>query len=149
MALISYAYTDGMTFGPLQTQTHETGSTMGVDVQQRRSCSPRSMYSLATAVSIRHICVVPGSNMLEAWDRQHQGGCTNGHPIQALHFQHRAGTLFFLFSKVGVCYYRFFQSHSDLIQSHCGHGHGDTVPPQKLDRERPQVTDGPHQENGI
>ena len=149
MALISYAYTDGMTFGPLQIQTHENGSTMGADIQQRRSCSPRSMYSLATVVSIHQICVVLSSDTPEAWNRQHQGGCTNGHPIQALHFQHRAGTLFLLFSKVGVCYDRFSQSHSDLLQSYRGHGHGDTVSPQELDREGPQVTDGPHQENGV
>ena len=69
MALIFYAYTDGMTFGPLQTQTHENGSTMGVDAQQRRSCSPRSMYSLATAVGANYMHASLSAEVLKAWDR--------------------------------------------------------------------------------
>jgi hypothetical protein len=68
MALLSHAYTDEMALGPLQTPMHENGSAMGVDVQQQRSCSPRSMYSLAAAVGIHHICIAPSSDTLEAWD---------------------------------------------------------------------------------
>jgi hypothetical protein len=51
MTLLSYAYTNKMTFAPLQTSTHEKGPVTGTEVQQQRCCSPRSMYSLAAAVS--------------------------------------------------------------------------------------------------
>ena len=65
------------------------------------------MHSLATTVCIHYVCVVPGSDTLEAWDRRHQGGRTNRHPIRALHFQYRIRTLFLLHRKVSVYRHRF------------------------------------------
>ena len=46
-----------MTFAPLQTSMREGDPVAGAEVQRRRPCSPRSMYSLATAVgsSYRYI----------------------------------------------------------------------------------------------
>ncbi|KAF9650015.1 hypothetical protein BDM02DRAFT_1689789 [Thelephora ganbajun] len=50
MSLLSYAYTNEMTFAPLQTSTCDSGPVVDAEVQQPQRCSPRSMYSLATAV---------------------------------------------------------------------------------------------------
>ncbi|KAF9650002.1 hypothetical protein BDM02DRAFT_3112802 [Thelephora ganbajun] len=55
MSLLSYAYTNEMTFAPLQTSTCDSGPVADAEVQQPQRCSPRSMYSLATALGIRDI----------------------------------------------------------------------------------------------
>ncbi|KAF9649997.1 hypothetical protein BDM02DRAFT_3268320 [Thelephora ganbajun] len=55
MSLLSYAYTNEMTFAPLQTSTRDGGPVADAKVQQPQQCSPRSMYSLATALGIKNI----------------------------------------------------------------------------------------------
>ncbi|KAF9642810.1 hypothetical protein BDM02DRAFT_3273313 [Thelephora ganbajun] len=55
MSLLSYAYTNEMSFAPLQTSAHDSGSVADAKVQQPQPCSPRSMYSLATALGIENI----------------------------------------------------------------------------------------------
>ena len=86
------------------------------EVEQQRACSPRSMYSLATAVGVSYGYTALSADVLKAWDTGHQGGCTKGHSIQTLHHQHRARTLHLLRCKVGI--YRLFlfvSSHLDLF----------------------------------
>jgi hypothetical protein len=68
MALLSYAHTSEMTFAPLQTTVHE-GSLMADVEVGLRACSPRSVYSLATAVGTSYTHAVPSADVLEAWDR--------------------------------------------------------------------------------
>jgi len=41
-----------MTFEPLQNSTQKNDPVVDAEMQKQRSCSPRSMYSLATAVSV-------------------------------------------------------------------------------------------------
>ena len=68
MALLSYAYTNEMTFVPLQTSVHEDSPMADAGVRQW-PCSPRSMYSLATAVGISYTHAAPSVDVLKAWDR--------------------------------------------------------------------------------
>lgn len=75
---------------------HEDDPVADVEEQQQ-SCSPRSMYSLATAVGIPYGYITPSADTLKAWDQQHQGGRTREHPIQAFRFQHCARTVYYLF----------------------------------------------------
>ena len=85
MSLLSYAYTNEMSFAPLQTSMRKSDSVAGAEVQRRRPCSPRSMYSLATAVGASYGYLALGADMLKAWDPGHQGGRTKGHSIQTFH----------------------------------------------------------------
>jgi len=55
VSLISYAYTNEMSFAPLPTSIHESGPALDTGVQRPQSCSPRSMYSLATVLGIKNI----------------------------------------------------------------------------------------------
>ena len=71
MTFLSYAYTDEMTFAPLQTSMRKGGPVAGARMQQ--ACSPRSMYSLATAVSISYEDVALSADMLKAGDPRNQG----------------------------------------------------------------------------
>lgn len=62
MALLSYVYTNRMNFAPLLTFACNCDSVADSEVQQQQQhpCSPRSMYSLTTAVGIFYKFVVPG-----------------------------------------------------------------------------------------
>jgi len=114
MSLLSYAYTDEMTFAPLQTLMYGSDPMKGAEVQQRWSCSPRSMYSLATAVGVSYRYITLSADMPKAWDPRDQGAYIKGHPIQTLHHRHRTGNIYFLRCKVGI--YRlcsFVSSHLD------------------------------------
>ena len=114
MSLLSYAYTDEMIFAPLQTLMCESDPVKGAEVQQHWSCSPRSMYSLATAVGVSSRYITLSADMSKAWNPRRQGACFQGHPIQTLHRQHRTGNVYFLRCKVGI--YRlcsFVSSHLD------------------------------------
>jgi len=102
MSFLSYAYTNEVTFAPLQTSMHESDLVAGAEAQQRRACSPRSMYSLATAVGASYGYLTLGVDMLKAWDPGHQGSRTKGHSIQTFYHQHCARTLHLLRCKVGV-----------------------------------------------
>ncbi|KAF9649996.1 hypothetical protein BDM02DRAFT_1687210 [Thelephora ganbajun] len=73
MSLLSYAYTNEMTFAPLQTSTRDSGPVADAKVQQLQQCSPRSMYSLATAVGISYMCIARSTDSREAWDQKHRG----------------------------------------------------------------------------
>jgi len=113
MSLLSYAYTDEMTFAPLQTSMRESDLVAGAE---QRACSPRSMYSLATAVGVSYGYIALSADMLKAWDPGHQGGFAKGHPIQTLHHQCHARIIYFLRREVGI--YRFcsfVSSHLDLF----------------------------------
>jgi len=94
-----------MTFVPLQTSMCESDPVAGAEVQRRRPCSPRSMYSLATAVSVSYGCIAFGADVLKAWDPGHQGGCAKGHPIPTFYRQHCARTVYFLRCKVCIHQY--------------------------------------------
>ena len=74
-----------MTFAPLQTSIRRSGPGAGAEAQQQRACSPRSMYSLATAVGVSYRYIALSADMLKAWDPGNQGGCAKGHPIQTFH----------------------------------------------------------------
>ena len=116
MSLLSYAYTDEMTFAPLQTSICESDPVAGTEVQQQWSCSPRSMYSLATTVGVSYGYIDLSADVLKAWDSRRRGGCFKGHPIETLHHQHRTGTFYLLRCK--VCIYRlrsFVSSRLDLF----------------------------------
>ena len=102
MTFLSYAYTDEMIFAPLQTSMRKSDPVAGAEVQRWRPCSPRSMYSLATAVGSSYRCIALGTDTLKAWDPRRRGGCTEGHPIQTFHHQYRARTLHFLRCEVGI-----------------------------------------------
>ena len=113
MSLLSYAYTDEMTFAPLQTSMRESDLVVGAG---QRACSPRSMYSLATTVGVSYGDIALSADMVKAWDPGHQGGFTKGHPIQTLHHQRHARIIYFLRCKVGIyqlC--SFVSSHLDFF----------------------------------
>ena len=74
-----------MIFAPLQTSMRKSGPVAGAEVEQQRVCSPRSMYSLATAVGVSCGYIALSADMLKDWDPGHQGGCANGHSIQTFH----------------------------------------------------------------
>ena len=102
-----------MTFAPLQTSMREGG--LVADAEQR-ACSPRSMYSLATAVSVSCGYITLSADTLKAWDPGHQGGCAEGHPIQTLRHQRHARIIYFLRYKVGIHWFCLFvSSHLDLF----------------------------------
>ena len=81
MTLLSYPYTNEMDFAPLQTSARDSNSVVNAKAQQRQPCSPRSMYSLATAVRISHECTMLSPDLPRAWNREHQGGRTEGPPV--------------------------------------------------------------------
>ena len=86
----------------------ESDPVASAEVEQERVCSPRSMYSLATAVGVPYGYIALGADVLKAWDPHHQGGCTEGHPIETFSHKHRTRTVYFLRCKVGI--HRFFRS---------------------------------------
>ena len=49
ISLLSFSYTNEMIFAPLLTSAHDGSTAADAEVQ---GCSPRSMYSLTTAVRI-------------------------------------------------------------------------------------------------
>jgi len=89
-----------MTFVTHQISTHNDDPLVGVEVQWPRSCSPRSMYSLAATVGISCGRATPSANALKAWGQRDQRECFEEHPIRTLHLQRHARTIFFLCCKV-------------------------------------------------
>jgi len=66
MSLLSCAYTHQMAFAPLLTSTHNSNPVADSKVRRPQSCSPRSMYSLATAVGISCRYITPSINTLKS-----------------------------------------------------------------------------------
>ncbi|KAF9779806.1 hypothetical protein BJ322DRAFT_343003 [Thelephora terrestris] len=54
-SLLSCAYTNEMTFAPLQDSTRDGDPAADAKMQRHQSCSPRSMYSLAASLGIENI----------------------------------------------------------------------------------------------
>ena len=52
MSLFSYVYANKLDFAPLLTSARDSDPLANSEVQREQRCSPRSMYSLTTAVSI-------------------------------------------------------------------------------------------------
>ena len=65
--LLSCAYTNEITFAPLQTSTRDGDPAVDTKVQWHQSCSPRSMYSLTASVGISCEVNVPDFDMLNSW----------------------------------------------------------------------------------
>ena len=81
MSLFSYAYTNEMSFALLRASVQGSDPIVGTETQRQRSCSPRSMYSLATAVGIPYECIMLSPDLPGAWNQEHQGERTEGPSI--------------------------------------------------------------------
>ena len=66
MSLLSYAYTNEMTFAPLQTSMGESDPMPSAEVKQQQPCSPRSVYSLATIVGVSYVYIAPSVDPFES-----------------------------------------------------------------------------------
>ena len=55
-----------MSFTPLQISTNNGDSAADVKVQLQQSCSPRSMYSLATAVRVSRRSIIFDPDKLQS-----------------------------------------------------------------------------------
>ena len=64
MSLLSYAYTNEVTFVMRQIPTRDSDPVVDAEVQRPESCSPRSMYSLAATVGIPHGNTTPSADWL-------------------------------------------------------------------------------------
>ena len=62
MLLLSRFYTNKMTFAPLQSSVPRSDPPSDAEIQWHKSCSPRSMYSLAVSVGILRGFPISGFN---------------------------------------------------------------------------------------
>ncbi|KAF9779860.1 hypothetical protein BJ322DRAFT_1086930 [Thelephora terrestris] len=134
-SLLSYAYTNKMTFAPLQTSTREGGDPVdNTNMQRQQHCSPRSMYSLTTVLGIEDIREDALKDIRSK--------------LTALNVARELFTSFAA-KLVSKKLLRSFLLTLGLLQPFSGHGFRDPVPLQKLHREECQTVDGTHPKNGV
>jgi len=139
-----------MTFAPLQTST--LGDRVAdAGVQRPRSCSPRSVYSLAKTVDISFACIIPSAdtvgklgikNFEEDALKSIQSELTTSNIVQELFSSFAArwassGLLFFFFS------------HLNLLRSQSGLGYGDPGPLRNVYRKGSQIAHGSYPKDGV